>query len=83
LPGSERRFGITTPRYAGIAARRNRFKRLLREAYRLNPNRIAVMGVLLVILKKTNDETGVSDEMFALAERAEQNFRRRELRKIS
>jgi len=67
LPGDDCRFSVTTPRTAGNAVRRNRFKRLLKEFYRLNRGRFELTGSVLVLLKKTGDETGVSEEFVELA----------------
>jgi len=72
LPGEIPRFGVTTPRAAGNAVHRNRFKRLLREAYRLNRERLPATGTMLILVKHTAVESGIGDEMFELSQIAYQ-----------
>jgi len=83
LPDPERRFGVTTPRSAGIAVRRNRIKRLLKETFRLNPHRFPATGCLLVRIKQTADEANLGDELIGLTEKAVRNFQNRQRRKDS
>lgn len=67
MPGDELRFGVTTPRSAGNAVRRNRCKRLLREAYRLNSASLPAVGAILALVKRTDDEDGIGEEFLKLA----------------
>jgi len=67
------RLGVSVSRTVGAAAQRNRAKRLVREAYRLNRAAMPAACDLVVILKgdwagrKLNDVAG---EMVALVRRA-------------
>ncbi len=72
--GKPPRFGITTPRSSGKSVRRNRIKRVMRETYRLNRKRFPDTGAILYLLKSTEDESGLIDEMFELAERIQQKL---------
>ncbi len=60
------RIGITTPRWSGNAVQRNRIKRIMREAFRLNRSDFPSTGSILFLVKRTNDETALLYEMFQL-----------------
>ncbi|MDP8228423.1 MAG: ribonuclease P protein component [Candidatus Electryoneaceae bacterium] len=66
LPNGSPHFGITTPRRCGDAVHRNRIKRIMRETYRLNRQNFPSDGILLFILKRTDDETALQREMISL-----------------
>jgi len=47
-----RRLGISVPKKTGSAVKRNRFKRLIREFFRLHKNRIADSQDIVIITRK-------------------------------
>ncbi len=67
MPGGPPRLGITTPRSIGKAVCRNRIKRIMRETYRLNPDRFPAEGAALFLVKSCDDEMLVKTEMLELA----------------
>ena len=73
VPGGENRIGFSVGKKAGGAVRRNRLKRLFREAYRLNKDRLVKgMDLLLVIRGKSGELNfeGAEKELLSLLKRA-------------
>ena len=62
--------GITTPRSAGTAVRRNRIKRLIRERYRTHRDEFPAEGTLLFRVTRCDDEKRLMDELPRLVARA-------------
>jgi ribonuclease P protein component len=63
-PGAGARLGLTVPRAVGKSVQRNRIKRRLREAFRLNRARFGCWDIVL------NPRRAVLDASFAEIERA-------------
>jgi len=74
-PGLVRRAGFVAGRKVGGAVRRNRAKRLLREAYRCQKHRVPPLGVHLILVARTScagaGERDVESELIVLLDRAD------------
>ena len=64
---SHHRLGLSVSRRVGIAVRRNRIKRLLREAFRLQENKRPAVGLDLVIVVRPHAALPLSDYQELLA----------------
>ena len=62
-PSAPSRLGITVTRKVGGAVQRNRIKRIVREAFRLSPDRLPHGVDLVVIAKPGAHELGLADVM--------------------
>lgn len=74
------RLGLTVSRKVGKATRRNRWKRLIREAFRLNRHRLP-QGVDLVVIPRPQAEPtleSVTRALLHLARRVERKLNRRQ-----
>jgi ribonuclease P protein component len=61
VPSAPSRLGVTVTKKVGVAVRRNRVKRLVREAFRLCPDLFPVGIDLVVIAKEGAPELGLAD----------------------
>ncbi len=74
------RLGLTVSRKVGKATRRNRWKRLIREAFRLNRHRLP-QGVDLVVIPRPQAQPtleSVSEALIQLAWRVNRKLQRRQ-----
>lgn len=69
------RFGLSVSRKHGNAVRRNRIKRLLREAFRLSQHQLPA-GIDLILIPRQNSNSSVDDYRKSLVELAGRLARR-------
>ena len=77
-PGAGRRLGIAVGKKAGKAHKRNRAKRIIREYFRLNNDRFATLGDVVIIYKKklgSPTYRELATELHKLTEKANQSLK--------